>query len=165
MKVIFLDFNGIMDSWENMDTYEPSNIERLRKIVNETGAKIVLTTSNKNNYFREGRIGGIFKYILYTLLDEGFDVIGMTPMMEGRELEIITYLEMYPEIEDYVILDDDYDMPILREHLIKLPSQMIGIEQKGIQDCHVEEAIRILGKQKDNKNDEVIGLCKIPKIK
>jgi hypothetical protein len=146
MKVIFLDFNGILDTYENMDVIDSDNLNRLKRIVDECDAKVVLTTSNKNNYYRSGMIRGILKYIIDSLLEAGIDVIGMVPMLDSREDEIHAYLDMHPEVEEFVILDDDYDMPSFRENLILLPSQMIGNEQRGLEDEHVEKAISILGK-------------------
>ena len=52
MKIIFLDFNGILDTYDNMDVIDEYNLNRLKRIVDESGAKVVLTTSNKNNYYR-----------------------------------------------------------------------------------------------------------------
>lgn len=148
MKVIFLDFNGILDTYENMDVIDSDNLNRLKKIVDECNAKVVLTTSNKNNYYRSGIIRGILKYIIDSLLEAGIDVIGMVPMLDSREDEIHAYLDMHPEVEEFVILDDDYDMPSFRDNLILLPSQMIGIEQRGLEDEHVEKAISILSIKK-----------------
>ena len=148
MKVIFLDFNGILDTYENMDVIDSDNLNRLKRIVDECNAKVVLTTSNKNNYYRSGMIRGILKYIIDSLLEAGIDVIGMVPMLDSREDEIHAYLDMHPEVEEFVILDDDYDMPSFRDNLILLPSQTIGIEQRGLEDEHVEKAISILGIKK-----------------
>ena len=155
MKVIFLDFNGILDTYENMDVIDTDNLNRLKRIVDECNAKVVLTTSNKNNYYRSGMIRGILKYIIDSLLEAGIDVIGMVPMLDSREDEIHAYLDMHPEVEEFVILDDDYDMPSFRDNLILLPSQMIGIEQRGLEDEHVEKAISILGIKKNGVDENL----------
>lgn len=155
MKVIFLDFNGILDTYENMDVIDSDNLNRLKRIVDECNAKVVLTTSNKNNYYRSGMIRGILKYIIDSLLEAGIDVIGMVPMLDSREDEIHAYLDMHPEVEEFVILDDDYDMPSFRDNLILLPSQMIGIEQRGLEDEHVEKAISILGIKKNGVEENL----------
>lgn len=155
MKVIFLDFNGILDTYENMDVIDSDNLNRLKRIIDECNAKVVLTTSNKNNYYRSGMIRGILKYIIDSLLEAGIDVIGMVPMLDSREDEIHAYLDMHPEVEEFVILDDDYDMPSFRDNLILLPSQMIGIEQRGLEDEHVEKAISILGIKKNGVEENL----------
>ncbi len=150
MKVIFLDFNGILDTWENFDVIDESNLERLQRIVLETEAKVVITSSCKNNYNRTGVMGPILKMLVDSLLNAGIDIAGIVANASTREEEIALYLSSHSEIENFVILDDDYDMPSFENNLIKLPSQSIGVEQTGLKDVHVDEAIRILGKTLNN---------------
>ncbi len=152
MKIIFLDFNGILDTWENFDVIDESNLKRLQRIVVETEAKVVITSSCKNNYNRTGVMGPILKMLVETLLVSGIDVVGIVPNSSTREEEIAMYLEVHPEIENFVILDDDYDMLRFKDNLIKLPSQSVGIGQNGLEDKHVDDAIRILGKSLNNDN-------------
>ena len=71
--------------------------------------------------------------------------VGFTPLGKDREEEILTFLKEHQETGEYVILEDDYDMPKLSNHLVKLPSQMIGESQRGLEDIHVKLAINILG--------------------
>lgn len=156
MKVIFLDFNGILDTYDNLDVIDNDNLNRLKRIVLETGAKVVISSSNKNNYWRSGQIRGILKYMIDSLVEVGIEVVGLVPMMDSREDEINAYLTMHPEIDSFVILDDDYEMPSLNDNLIKLPCQMIGSEQKGLEDCHVEMAINILNKKEFSKSLKLV---------
>ena len=44
MKVIFLDFNGVLDTYDNMDEINPDNLNRLKHIVDETNSKIVISS-------------------------------------------------------------------------------------------------------------------------
>ncbi len=156
MKVIFLDFNGVLDTWEEMDKINSDNMLRLKRIVLETGAKIVISSSLKNSYWILGCVSSHLKMIIDELTKEGLEVIGFTPLCKIREEEIISYLNDHPEIDNYVILDDDYEMPLLNEHLVKLPSQMIGSSQRGLEDEHVENAIEILGRlPKDEKSQSL----------
>ena len=43
-------------------------------------------------------------------------------------------VETKTEIDNFVIIDDDYEMDMFKEHLVKLPSQMIqrqmGLDEK-----------------------------------
>ncbi len=55
MKVIFLDFNGILDTWCEMDVINYDNLQRLKRIVNETDSKIVISSSIKTGYVNSGR--------------------------------------------------------------------------------------------------------------
>ncbi len=145
MKVIFLDFNGVLDTWDEMDKINPDNLQRLKKIAFTCGAKIVISSSLKNSYWYLGHMSNMLKLLVDTLENEGMEVVGFTPFGKDREEEILTFLKEHQEIEEYVILEDDYDMPKLSNHLVKLPSQMIGESQRGLEDIHVKLAINILG--------------------
>lgn len=138
MKVIFLDFNGILDTWENMDEINEDNLNRLKRLVNETGANVVYSSSNR--YSRFG------KEIMLNLISNGINIIGVTPKLGERELEIKSYLETHEEIDNYCILDDDYDMNSMKEHMVKLPLQSEG--SLGFTEEYYNEALNILGIKK-----------------
>lgn len=55
MKVIFLDFNGVLDTNTNMDIIDKDNLLRLKKIVDETNSNVVISSSLKNNSYKEGK--------------------------------------------------------------------------------------------------------------
>ena len=143
MNVIFLDFNGVLDTHEIFDVIDVGNLERLRKIVMETDSKVVVSSSLKNTYYFTGHHCRLFKYLVNALESVGIEVIGFTPKGENREVEIIKYLREHPEIDNYCILDDDYDMKSLNDHLVKIPNQM-SKECKGLEDKYVDLAIKIL---------------------
>lgn len=48
MKLLFLDYNGVLYTSINMNEIDYLNLQRLKIIIEETGAKIVLTSSIKN---------------------------------------------------------------------------------------------------------------------
>lgn len=141
MKIIFLDFNGILDTWENMDEINENNFNRLKKLIEETGANVVYSSSNR--YSRFG------KQIMLDLISRGINVIGVTPKLGERELEIKSYLEAHPDIENYCILDDDYDMESMKDHLVKLPLQSEG--SLGFTEEYYNQALNILGMKKDKE--------------
>lgn len=145
MKVIFLDFNGVLDTNIKMNEINYDNLQRLKRIVMETGAKIVISSSIKNSYYMTGVYSQMLQMVLYRLISEGFDVVGMTKYLENRELEIATYLMEHKDIENYCIIDDDYDMESMKEHMVKLPNQ-IENGQMGLDEYHTEMAINILGR-------------------
>lgn len=142
MKVIFLDFNGVLDTSEKMDEIDFGNLCRLKKIVQKTNAKVVISSSLKNSYYRKAPCEKLIE-LLDTLKKQNIEVVGMTPVRETREAEIIAYLENHAEVENYCILDDDYEMPRLKDHLVKLPMQMEE-GQKGLEECYMNDAIHIL---------------------
>lgn len=115
MKVIFLDIDGVLNlCYEGRDQYgsffHPHLVDNLRKIIEETGANIVISST--------WRLSGLV--IMKEMWEKrGLpgEVIGITPnfmshykttLCRGKEID--AYLEKCPEIEKYVILDDDSDM-------------------------------------------------------
>jgi hypothetical protein len=141
MKVIFLDFDGVLNNWNNFDGVDINNVLPLLEIVNDTGAKIVATSSNKYSFQVNGVKYDDSKYSYYVseLNKLGIDIFDITPYVEGnREKEIIKYLQVHPEIEEFLILDDDYVISSLKEHQVFLDLYM------GITKEHVEPSVRIL---------------------
>ena len=145
MNVIFLDFNGVLDTNMNMDVIDQGNLERLKSLVDMFDAKVVISSSLKNPFYYNGRHSKMFQNILDSLLDSGIDVIGITPKANSREEEITMYLNSHSDISNYCIIDDDYEMESLKEHLVKLPMQM-SEGQMGFTQEYMDEAIRILGR-------------------
>ena len=173
-KVIFLDFDGVVnDEGEEYDSGVIVNedaIKRLRKIVDATGANIIMTSSRRFAYadFVKSGYQVTDKYatqhmaIFQELLDK-YDLYidGITEEHESgpkaRPLEIRTWLLPRAEIKSFVILDDDnfwmwkYMEPHFVRTAVDLPKEknwLIRIK-KGLTDAHVEEAIRILNMYDD----------------
>lgn len=155
MKVIFLDFDGVLNcigtvfSADNIEKSVQLSRERvgiLNEIVKQTNAKIVISSS--------WRIGSSIE-TLETYLecfglncyDENMDklVIDKTPnLLSGfRGREIDNWLSEHSEVEQYVILDDDCDM---------LPSQFNNFVNtkfySGLTYLDAELAIAILNDDK-----------------
>lgn len=143
MKVIFLDFNGIVDTYEDLDVINMGNLNRLKKLCEETGSRIVYTSS--------GRFSRFGRELINEMLTNGLDIIDITPKIDNkREEEIKMYLNCNPQIENYCILDDDFDMPSMKEHLVKLPVQSPG--SLGFTEEYYEQALKILSKKKELDN-------------
>ena len=151
MKVIFLDFNGVLDTYDNMDVINPENLSRLKRIVDECDAKVVISSSLKNSYYITGYFSLQLKKIMKELESAGIEVIDITPKANTREEEIEIYLINHTEVEQFCILDDDYEMERLNEHLVKLPSQQEE-GQMGLDDIHMNMAIDILNSKKKKYN-------------
>jgi hypothetical protein len=126
MKLIFLDIDGVMNNQteakkskfhESLE-FAPSCVRNLKRIISETDAKIVISSSWRRGETVESMKERIF---VYYGLDEY--VIGITPHYHEtiRGLEIADYLaHKYNEvIEGFVILDDDIDMGSLMKHHVK----------------------------------------------
>ncbi len=104
MKIIFLDMDGVLNSaYLKSNKYiEKDKFELLQIIVRETGAKVVLSTS-----WREFPDWRAFLTDFFGAV--GIEVVGSTPVdPEGiRPNEIMSWLEACPDVESYVVLDDN----------------------------------------------------------
>ncbi len=116
MQVIFLDIDGVLNIMSpsyNTTSYRPDGsvrwmeehlIQRLHYLIEKTDAKIVISSSwrlDMPDLEKQLRVGG-FKY-----WDK---VIGETPYIVGhRGDEIQSYLDENPEIDCFVVLEDEID--------------------------------------------------------
>lgn len=143
MNVIFLDYNGVLDTNDNMDVINLDNLQRLKYIVDETNSKVVLTTSKKNSFYITGVLNQKLQEDIKLMENTGIEVIGITPKANTREEEIELYLSAHLEVENFCIIDDDYEMEKFADNLVKLPNQ-IEDGQMGLDDYHMNVAIKIL---------------------
>lgn len=142
MKVIFLDFNGVLDTYDNFDEIDQQNLYKLVDAANLTDSKIVITSSNKDTFYRTGKHNKIMQKLFDELYNYNVEVLGYTKKLNSREEEILEYLKSHPEITHYCILDDDYIFESMKEHQIKLTSQMEG--GNGLQETTIYEIARKL---------------------
>lgn len=142
MKVIFLDFNGVLDTYDNFDVIDKSNLYILVDAINLTDSKVVITSSNKDYFYRNGKHNEIMKNLISVLHEYNVEVLGYTKKLGSREEEIIDYLYNHPEIEHYCIIDDDYFFESMANHMIKLTSQMDG--GNGLKETSTYEIVRKL---------------------
>ncbi len=115
-------------------------VERLNQITEATGAKIVWSSS--------WRLFWDFEDAKQRFPEWGIEaeLIGTTPSMAGpRGNEIQAWLDNHPEVEAFIIVDDSTDMVHLRDRLVRTRFQddIPGLVP-GLQDHHVEQAIRML---------------------
>ncbi len=159
MKVIFLDVDGVLNSDEYFDRIQNLDIEGieseidinkvklLKKAVDETGAKVVLSSS-----WRYTRNALVLKKLL---ANYGIHITDSTPIVENkRGLEIRKWLENNDNVEDFVILDDEvfdsYDSA-LTEKLVKMSKEKETDIGEGLLPENVEKIIERLGRIKDDK--------------
>ena len=156
MKVIFLDIDGVLNSDEYFEKINSLNvngiekevdvkkIELLKQAIDETGAKVVLSSSWRYTKNAEDLKELLLKYNIY---------VDSTPLLGSnkRGLEIMQWVQMHQDVENYVILDDEifdtYDEE-LKNNLIKI-SDGNGINfGAGLLQKDVEKIIEKLGKRK-----------------
>lgn len=152
MKIIFLDVDGVLNSVNNLIKvynktgkshsgynypFDETCIELLRKLVLNTSAKIVITSTWRKN--DKG-----LSVLLLKLKEYGLDkyILGYTPILGNRCEEIKKYLENFDIEVDYVILDDKY-LEELSDNLIRTN------RLTGLCDSDVEKAILKLNKKEN----------------
>lgn len=119
MKILFLDFDGVITTFQSKWKIDMDKVKIINEICNKTDAKIVVTSSWRigysgavhafqeylRQYFVKNEYVGLFK------CNEFIDnIIGMTESGSSRGNEIKLYINDHPGIENYVIVDDDSDM-------------------------------------------------------
>jgi hypothetical protein len=133
MKIIFLDIDGVLNNYdtlgEGLGCWEPSLVKILKKIIKETDAEIVLSST----WRRIERYRNIIKN------DMKINFIDKTPTMwEKRGIEIQSWLNDNPGVEKFIILDDDSDMVHLMSHLLQTDGEF------GLTNEIADEAIKRL---------------------
>lgn len=149
MKVIFLDFDGVLNSAKYLlgcgdcgIAIDSTRMALLRRIVNATNAKIVLSTSWREHWSKNSGECDSIGVLINDIFDEhGLQVFDKTPELHTRrEIEIESWLSKHPEVENFVVLDDmllsaDY----LKGHFVKTSNYFDGLNETDVQ-----EAIEIL---------------------
>lgn len=156
LKVIFLDFDGVITCHNSKWSLMPDKMNMIRRICENTGAKIVISSS-----WRMNTLESTLAYITdsktpyvdgnpYSLSEFTIDV---TPNFDhndyGRGDEILNWLDRHPEVINYVIIDDNtFDMlPSQEGHIIETSWE------SGIGEEDVETAIKILSEKNGNVRD------------
>ena len=164
MNVIFLDFDGVLDTvhYSSREDIE-RRIKILGDICHEYDCKVVIEASAK---------GAIDEETLETFSDwiqDIFDLfkkynikcIGRTPTVGKKtsdcsyfpiwkEDEIRLYLFRHPEIDHYCVIDDDdfgpsfSDLDKVRPHLVKTMYYSDNMEEEGLLESHMEQVGEVL---------------------
>ncbi len=150
MKVIFLDFDGVLNSERYFRSFgsaglalDPTCLCFLKEIVETTGAKIVLSTSWREHWEKDSAncsaLGLEMNEIFKTY---GLEIYDKTPFSGAdREQDIEAWLKNNPQTEAFVALDDRYlDSPVIRGHFVKTDPYLYGLD-----DLAMKNAIEILG--------------------
>ncbi len=142
MKVIFLDIDGVLNNAKsneeslNFPCIDEGNLQHLKRIIDETNASIVLTSTWKEDYQDNDAIR--------SFINEKVPVFDTThDKILNRGKGILNYLSAHQDVENYVILDDEaYDFVEcgLVDHWVKTSYEC------GLTEEDAERAIRILGR-------------------
>lgn len=157
MKIIFLDIDGVLNSRAYDRTrnrkaqtgIDETRLPLLKKIVEKTGAKIVLSSTWRADWEKDPalcRDDGV--YINKTFAKFGLCVYDKTPdfwINGDRPDEIRAWLCAAKDaVESFVIIDDyPYDWAELAACFVKTkPKNGLGLEEE-----HVAEAVAILNRR------------------
>lgn len=163
-KFLFLDIDGVLNADSTTTEVTPEGftfvedrlIEKLKRIIDATNAKVVLSSDWRFEHPRfdddnpDAKMGLNLKLLIEKLASFGINLYGMTSVFRSRRGEEITYwLEQnecrYGGIDNinYVILDDLpwHEFLHHEEHFVNTDDYV------GLTDENVEEAIAILNKE------------------
>lgn len=127
MKIIFLDIDGVLTSartgWMNWDIYATTF---LKWVCLNADVKIVISSTwrcHRDKQFFEDIFG---KEIIHADWKTPWDLMNRNVRCRGHEIKL--WLEQHPEIDKYLIIDDDSDM--LHE---QLPNLLLTNTYNGLQ--------------------------------
>lgn len=155
MRVCFLDFDGVLNDAEFLQTSKdhedteagelnPVAVARLNRIVTATDAAIVVSSSWRYGRTVEHLRGmlesrGFLGRVIDKTADWSKFTDGNVYAAKERGDEIRSWLDEHPEVDTFVVLDDDSDMSAVRDRHIKT-----SFHGGGLLDEHVDMAIRML---------------------
>jgi len=140
MNIIFLDIDGVLNTHnhlvkqveqDSINSYQaqfnfcPESLANLKQIVEETDAKIVVSSTWRISYrcVYDDPHRKFWKAIIKNLASIGIHkrIIGITPSLKDTRIrgeEIKAWLSNH-QVDNFVIIDDDSDMSDLMNHLAK----------------------------------------------
>ena len=157
MNVIFLDVDGVLNCRFTKERVYgfifvmDRKVEMLKSLVDETGARIVLSSTWRQGYFdrqqkMQNRNVDLYLALKDKLEEFGLEIMGHTPVIayEQRGAEIDRWLHKWDgePVESFVILDD-LSGRYLRPHANRLVQTSM---KEGLQLKHIELAKKILDK-------------------
>lgn len=153
MKVIFLDIDGVLNSVrydrertpENDNNIDETRLPLLKQVVDQTGARIVLSSSWRRHWNREDCLcDEAGRKINDSFRRYGLEIMDKTPRNSARDRakEIYAWLESCEDqVEAFVIIDDMLGgWGDLADHLVKT-SAYVG---RGLEEEHVRLAVKKL---------------------
>jgi hypothetical protein len=154
--LVFMDFDGCLNSEEadkagrlvqvsslRSDLMDPEAVARLNRIIELTGAKVVVTST--------WRCCGTVEKMQSHLEIAGFkgEVVGLTPDLFGivpqrtRGTEVQAWMDDNAFTGNFVIIDDEEEFGELDRFLIRTS------KETGLLEEHVDQAVKILRREND----------------
>lgn len=160
-KIIFLDIDGVLNSADYLDhtkhcngysDINPKKVKLLKKIVDRTGAEIVLSSTWRDLGKRKNEPEHpMYTYLIDTLQSYGLEIIDHTPYIaQGRPSEIKAWIDTQPDKDiRFISLDDDYPQHEYDKYGIGdcLVKTSYYEKNGGLRKEHVKKAIEILNRE------------------
>ena len=157
MKIIFLDIDGVLNSriYDSLRSGSDGNIDitrlpLIKHLIDQSGASVVLTSTWRKHWDpMGGTTDNIGAVVERTFSEAGIKLYGKTPLLDNdRPREITEWLNDHPAVQSYVIFDDiKFGWGKLENNVVKTDYR-IG---RGLEQCHIDKAIRILQEAKYDK--------------
>lgn len=150
-KVIFLDIDGVLNCiptkarCQGCIGIDDLKVKLLKQIIDNTNAKIVLTSTWKLDWSKKLEERTLIgRYLNNKLRKQGLHILDKTEDNgKNRGKGIYDWIKKY-NVDNWLVLDDeifkDYDEEIVR-HWVKTDFYS---EDGGLQEKHIEMAIKIL---------------------
>lgn len=140
MRVIFLDIDGVLNPYpnqrKNMEAgtgdasvlvFDSNCMNVLKKIIKKTEAKIILSSTWRCEDWNGGFASK--ENVQRQLKACGMEIWDSTPVLPvyDRGKEILCYLREHPEVENYLIFDDDRSVgwyEKLKEHFVRIDPEV-----------------------------------------
>ena len=144
-------------------------MERVKDLCNSTDSKIVISSSwrlgsNSVNDLKESLTNVSLGFTKVPFIDPDL-IVGMTPfrldngyfLHRFRGDEVNEYIECHPEIENYVILDDESNYCSSQLRFLVKTDSSVGISDKNVKDAYnilmmsLEDRLRFISYNDDSK--------------
>lgn len=154
MRVLFLDFDGVLNSYpwrialegagrgaEVFSSLSAEHVARLNRLLAATDAVVVVSSTWRLHFDLDGLRGVLGR--------AGFvgEVVDVTPQLPAprmwqpapRGREIQHWLDAHPGVDSFAIVDDDADMAHLEHRLVRTS------DMEGLTDADADRLIALLG--------------------
>lgn len=149
MKIIFLDIDGVL----NGNLFVPKDdkfgvlidntrLDLIKQIIDATDAKIVLSSSWKEHWGKaDTECDDTGRVINRIFAEKGLSIFDKTTKYHNdRKQEIVGWLQVHPDVSDFVVIDDGFfEEGILKNHFVLTSKLRFGIDEND-----VNKAISIL---------------------
>lgn len=157
-KVIFLDIDGVLNTSYTKyrdDILDEFRLDYLAKIVNETRAKIVLTSTWRYNLskslFSFKAYNNSTKKLIESLKERGLKISALLPdTPNNRRAEDISEFIKKHKVTNFVILDDElfnYESLKLSNNLLRTSFYEEDELDAGLTQKMIRQAVQILNKK------------------